>query len=139
METINTGYWVRIHGDSVTECWDRQPPEGQDGWFEAVEVIPELVPNREGITHHTFDISTNPVRIVWNKRDLEVADRKEMLINEAKGKFLKVVQTQMDFQLSQDPAEEFDTDLVVTAKAELLARTAQVEAVTTHEEVDALM
>lgn len=139
METINTGYWVRIHGDSVTDCWDSPPPEGQDGWFEAVEVIPDLIPNREGITNHTFDISSNPVRIVWNKRDLEVNERKEMLVVEAKNTFLKIVQEQMDFQLNENPAEEFDTDIVATAKATLLARTAQVDAVTTHEEIDALM
>ena len=139
METINTGYWVKVQGDSVKECWDSPPPEGQDGWFEAVEVIPEIIPNREGITNHTFDISTNPVRIVWNKRELEVNERKEMLIAEAKGIFLKVVQVQTDLQLSSNAEEEFDTDIVITAKAALLARTVQVETATTHEEVDALM
>ena len=139
METINTGYWVRIQEGTVTDCWDTPPPEDQINWFEAVEVIPELTLNREGITEHTFDITTNPVRIVWNKRFIEVDERKNMLIAEAKNIFLKVVQGQMDLQLSTDSSEEFDTDIVATAKAALLTRITQVETADTHEEVDALM
>ena len=114
METINTGYWVRIQEGTVTDCWDTPPPEDQINWFEAVEIIPELTPNREGITEHAFDITTNPVRIVWNKRFIEVDERKNMLIAEAKNTFLKVVQGQMDLQLSANPLEEFDTDIVAS-------------------------
>jgi hypothetical protein len=139
MSTIKTGYWVRVVNDAVTECWDTTPPAGQEGWREAVEVLPDTTTNREIITTHSFDITKTPVEIVWSKRDLEVDERKGSLIGQAKGQFQQVVHQQMQLQLSADPAEEFDTSVVDTAKATMNARIAQVETATTHEEVDELL
>ena len=139
MSTIKTGYWVRVVNDTVTECWDTTPPAGQDGWQEAVEVLPDTVPNREIITTHSFDITKTPVEIVWGKRDLEIDERKGSLIGQAKGTFQQVVHQQMQLQMSADPAEEFDTTIVDAAKATMTARIAVIEAATTHEEVDALL
>ena len=139
MSTIKTGYWVRVVNDAVTECWDTTPPAGQDGWQEAVEVLPDTVPNREIITTHSFDITKTPVEIVWGKRDLEVDERKGSLIGQAKGTFQQVVHQQMQLQMSADTAEEFDTAIVDAAKATMTARIAVIEAATTHEEVDALL
>jgi hypothetical protein len=139
MSTIKTGYWVRIVNDAVTECWDTTPPAGQSDWHEAVEVLPDTIPNREIITTHSFDITKTPVEIVWDKRDLEVNERKGSLIGQAKGEFQQVVNQQMRLQLSSDPSEEFDTAVVDTAKATMTARIAEIEAATTHEEVDELL
>jgi len=139
MSTIKTGYWVRIIADAVTECWDTTPPEGQSGWFEAVEVLPEITPNREIMTTHSFDISKSPVEIVWGKRDIEIDERKDSLISVAKQEFQLVVQQQLQLQMSADPSEEFDTSVVDSAKATMLARIAEIQAATTHEEVDELM
>lgn len=139
MSTIKTGYWVKIVADAVTDCWDTTPPAGQPGWTEAVEVIPELTPNREIMTTHTFDITKTPVEIIWGKRDLTVDERKGSLSGLAKGIFQQVVQQQMQLQMSADPAEEFDTSIVDAAKATLTARLAEIDDATTHEEVDDLM
>jgi uncharacterized protein YfeS len=139
MSTIKTGYWVRVIDNSVTDCWDSAPPAGQDGWNEAVEIIPDLIQNREIMTTHTFDLSKSPVEIIWGKRDLEIDERKGSLIGQANGLFQQVVYQQIQLQLSANPAEEFDTSLVSAAKETLLAKIAQIEAATTHEEVDALM
>jgi hypothetical protein len=139
MSTIKTGYWVRVVADAVTDCWDTPPPDGQTGWFEAVEVVPDLINNREVLTTHAFDISKSPIEIVWGKRDLEVDERKGALIGQAKGMFQQVVQQQMQLQMSADPSEEFDTSVVDAAKSTMNARIAEVEAAVTHEDVDALM
>lgn len=139
MSTIKTGYWIQIVNDAVAQCWDTTPPAGQDGWTEAVEVIPELTPNREVMTTHTFDITKTPAEIVWSKRDLEVDERKGTLLGQAKGAFRQVVQEQLQLQMNDDPTAEFDTSVVDTAKSTLEARISEIEAATTHEEVDALM
>lgn len=136
---IKTGYWVRVVADAVTDCWDTPPPAGQEGWSEAVEVTPDLTPNREVLTTHTFDITKSPIEIVWGKRDLEVDERKGALVGQANGQFQEVVQNQMRLQLSPVASEEFDVNAVSTAKATLEARLAQIAAAVTHEDVDALM
>jgi hypothetical protein len=136
---IKTGYWVKIVADAVVECWDTTPPVGQDGWREAVEVTPDLTPNREIMTTHTFDITKTPAEIVWGKRDLSVDERKGTLVGQANEQFQKVVQTQMRLQMSANPSEEFDITAITTAKTTLTARLAEIDAATTHEDVDALM
>ncbi len=78
-----SGYNVRVQNGQVTDCWDTPAPEGQDGWSAAVEITPDLTPNREILTTHSFDITKNPIEIVWGKRELTVDERKGSLIGQA--------------------------------------------------------
>ena len=78
-----SGYNVRVQDGKVTDCWDTPAPEGQSGWSAAVEITPDLTPNREILTTHTFDITKNPIEIVWGKRELSVDERKGSLIGQA--------------------------------------------------------
>jgi hypothetical protein len=138
---IKPGYNVRVQDGKVTDCWDTPAPEGQSGWSAAVEVTPDLTPNREILTTHTFDITKNPIEIVWGKRELSVDERKGSLIGQANFA-VTMIENQIEMKRNMpDFAEE-----VATLEAQLPgarttrdSRVAQVEAAVTHEDVDALM
>jgi hypothetical protein len=138
MPTIRTGYWIRVENNEVKDVWDSAPADTA-GWTTGVEVLPDLTPNREIMTTHQFDLTKNPIEIIWGKRDLLVDERKSSLIGQAQGQFQQVVQQQMMLQMSPNPSEEFDTTIVTAAKATMQARIDLVNAAVTHEDVDALM
>ena len=143
MSTIKTGFWIRAQNGNVTDCWDYKPSEGkmasESGWREAVEVIPDTVPNREYVTTHTFDLSKTPAEIVWSKASLSVDDRRGGLIGQAKGILNQAIQEQTRLEMSDNPSEVFDVDVITTAKATYTARLAALIAAVTHEDIDALM
>ena len=81
MPTTKTGYWIRVKNGEVTDVWDTTPDyQNQAGWREAVEVFPDVTPNREIITTHSFDLNANPAQIVWAKREVTI-DRKSTRLN----------------------------------------------------------
>jgi hypothetical protein len=139
MSLVNQGFWIRVQGGKVTQVWDTQPPvETESGWKQAIEIHPDLVPNREYITHHTIDHNKTPAEIIWHKTELTVDDRKGGLIGAAKGEFQRVVNEETQKQLGDNPAETYDPVAVETAKTEMEAKIVAVNAATTHEELDAL-
>lgn len=135
-----SGYNVRVQDGKVTDCWDTPAPEGQSGWSPAVEVTPDLTPNREILTTHTFDITKNPIEIVWGKRELSVDERKGSLIGQA-----NFAVTMLENQLQMATmANNTERVAELTAQIEEAtpvrdAKIAAVEAAVTHEDVDALM
>ena len=68
--------YVQIVNGQVAQCIDSTPPSpvGTDGWKNAVEVRPTIVPNRQGYTAHTFDLTTDPVQIVYGVFDISVME-----------------------------------------------------------------
>jgi len=143
MSTRKEGFWVRVQNDAVTDCWDYAPSEdqltNQAGWREAVEVIPDVTPRREYVTTHTFDLTKTPVEIVWSKASLTIEDRRGGLIGNAKFDLRQIIEEQTRLQMSENPAEEFDTQVVIDAKAAYATRVAALNAAVTHEDLDALV
>ncbi len=136
-----SGYNVRVQDGKVTDCWDTPAPEGQSGWVPAVEITPDLTPNREILTTHSFDITKNPVEIIWGKRELSVDERKGSLIGQAE---FQVIRLENELQMKRnipefaDQISTLEADIEV-AKSTRDARIIQVNAAVTHEDVDALM
>ena len=66
--------YVQILNNEVKHCWDSLPPcgVGNDGWKNAVEVRPSITPHRQDYTSHVFDVTTDPVQIVYGIRDIAV-------------------------------------------------------------------
>ena len=125
--------YVRIQNNLVTDCWDTPPPAGQDGWKSAVEVRPAITAHRQGYTAHTFNLSTDPVQIVYGTYDIPVEDRKAGMKANASFSFQQVVQEQM-----RDPAK-YDPAAVAAAQAAIAPKVAAIEAATTHDQLDALL
>ena len=130
--------FVRIINNEVKQVWDTQPPAGESGWKSAIEVRPTIIPNRQYYTGHTFDLSKDPVEIVYGVEDISVEGRKDALKNIAKSEFQKVVQEETRKQTDEYPETQYDAAVVEAARLAFEARFAQIDAVTTHDELDAL-
>lgn len=138
-----TGYWIRVKNGKVTDVWDYKPSDdklaAEPGWREAVEIFPEIVPNREMITTHETNIDVEPAQIVWGKRDLEVDERKSGLEAQAKAEFKVVVDAEVAKETDEYPETRYDAAAVDAARLVFEARMDEIAAATTHEDVDALM
>ena len=124
---------VRIQNNEVVSVWDTPPPANEDGWKEAIEVRPEIIPHRQGYTAHVFDITKTPVEIVYGTFDITVEERKAGMKANASFAFQQVIQEQARDPLKYDPAA------VATAQAAIEPKIAAIEAATTHDELDALL
>ena len=129
-------FFVRIQNNEVTQCWDTQPPAGEFGWKPAIEVRPAIT-NRQYYSGHTFDITKDPVEIVYGVEDITVESRKIGLIDQAKSEFQQVVNEQLRIEMD-DTDTAGDLDLVSASKVVKDARIAAINACTTHDELDAL-
>jgi hypothetical protein len=127
--------FAKVVNNEVTQVWDTQPPAGESGWKSAVEVKPAITANRQTYDGHTFDVSVDPVQIVYAVKDITVDDRKDGLIGAAKGTYSQVANEQA--RLEADDASG-DTAAVSTAKDVKDASIVAINACTTHDELDAL-
>jgi hypothetical protein len=126
--------YVRIVDGAVKDCWDTPPAEGvgNNGWKNAIEIRPNIIPNRQGYTAHTFDITKDPVEIVYGTFDITVDERKGGLKANAQFEFQQVVNQQASNPLTYDPA------VIESARQAMVAKDARIDACTTHDELDAL-
>ena len=138
-----TGFWIRVKNGQVSDVWDYKPSDDklakEPGWREAVEVMPDLVPRREIITTHHFDIDVEPAQIVWGKRAIEVDERKDGLRGSAKAAFKAVVDAEVAKETDLYPETQYDAAVVDAARVVFEARMGAIAAALTHEDVDALM
>jgi len=126
--------FVRISNNQVTDCWDTPPAEGvgNNGWKNAVEVRPTIIPNRQGYTAHTFDLTKDPVEIVYGTFDISVDDRKAGMKPNAAFTFQQVVNQQAR------AGSAYDANAVATALTAMQTRESAIDACTTHDQLDAL-
>jgi len=125
--------YVQIVDNEVKQVWDTVPPAGQDGWREAVELRAPIQNGRQGYTAHRFDLTTTPVQIIWDTYDIPVDQRKADMRSNAGFKFQQVLQEQ-----ARNP-ETYDAAVIEAARQAMLAKQAQIDAATTHDELDALV
>ena len=130
--------FVQVVNEEVKQVWDTQPPAGEAGWKSAVEVKPDLTADRQTYDGHTFDISVDPVQIVYAVRDLTVDERKGSLIGQAQATYRTAVQAEMNKEIDEFPSTQYDAAAVAAAQDTYEARVTAVNAATTHDEVDAL-
>jgi hypothetical protein len=137
-----TGYWIRVKNGKVTDVWDYKPSDSklaaEPGWREAVEVMPDLVANRETMTTHIINIDVEPAQILWSKREIEVDERKDRLRLQAKAAFKAVVDAEVAKETDQYPETQYDAAVVDAARIVFEARMDAIAAATTHDAVDAL-
>jgi hypothetical protein len=124
--------YVRIVDGQVTDCWDTPPPEGQEGWKNAIEVRPTIIPNRQSYVGHTFDLTKDPVEIVYGTFDIAVDDRKEQMKMTAQMEFNRLFRQQ-----AENPST-FDPTALQAAKDAIAPKQQAIDACTTHDELDAI-
>lgn len=134
-------HYVQVLNGEVKQVWDTAPPEGvgNNGWKNAVEVRPAITAHRQGYGSHSFDITTDPVQIIWSTFNITVSDRKNSMKANAGFTFERVVIEQARLQLSPVESEQYDATAVETARQAMIAKQAAIDAATTHDQLDALM
>jgi hypothetical protein len=127
-------HWVQVVDGEVVHCWDRAPDEGVgvNGWREAVEVRPVIQENRQGYTAHRFDITQDPVEIVYDVYDIPVGSRKSSLKGHAKAQFSSVVTSH-----SHD-TENFDLSTISDYQKILNNRLSAIDNCLSHNDLDTL-
>ena len=129
--------FVKIVNNEVTQCWDTQPPAGESGWKSAIEVRPAIT-NRQYYTGHTFDITKDPVEIVYGVEDMTVEGRKAHFSSTYKFAFQQVVNEEMRKEVDEFPSTQYDAAVVDAARVDFEAKMTALAAITTHDEFDAL-
>lgn len=126
--------YVRVENNEVKDVWDTLPAEGvgNNGWKNAVEVRPTIIQSRQGYTAHTFDLSKDPVQIVYGTFEFTLEERKAGLKANAQFEFQQVANEQVRDPLKFDPA------VIAAAKAVYETKAAKVDAANTHDELDAI-
>ena len=124
--------YVRIENGVVKDCWN-EPPDDRPGWKSAIEVRPIAIPHRQYYTGHTFDLTKDPVEIVYGVADITVAERKEQMKEQAEMPFQAIFRKQTQFPDTYDPVA------LQAAKDAIAPKQAAIDACTTHDELDALM
>ena len=127
--------FVKVVDNEVTQVWDTQPPEGEAGWKSAVEVRPDITDGKQIYTAHTFDLSADPVQIVYGVEDLTVAQRKQGLIGQANSEYQQVANEQTQLEVADASG---DAAAVSTAKDAKDAKLTAINACSTHADLDAL-
>jgi hypothetical protein len=127
--------YVQIVDGEVKQCWDTPPSEGvgNNGWKNAIEVRPAITAHRQGYTAHTFDISQDPVQIVYGTFEFTVDERKSGMNNDAQFELQRVVKQQTSNPLT------YDISAIEAARQTMVAKQAAINACTTHDELDALL
>ena len=131
-------FFVKIVNNEVAQCWDTQPPKGESGWKSAIEVRPAVTPNRQQYTGHSFDITKDPVEIIWGVQDITAEDRKGGLRSQAAAEFQQVVQAETKKQTDEFPTTQYDAAVVDAACVAFEARMDAISSAVTHEDIDAL-
>jgi len=127
--------FVKVENEKVTQVWDTQPPLDEAGWKSAIEVRPEITDGKQIYTAHTFDLTADPVEIVYGVEDLTVAQRKEGLIGQANSEYQQVANEQTQLEVTDASG---DAAAVSTAKDVKDAKLTAINACSTHADLDAL-
>ena len=127
-------HFVQVLNGEVKQVWDTAPSEGvgNNGWKNAVEVRPTITAGRQGYTAHRFDLTVDPVQIIWDTYDISVADRKGGMSSNAGFEFTMVVNQQ-----ARNPAT-YDAAAIETARQAMITKQAAIDACTTHDQLDAI-
>jgi hypothetical protein len=123
---------VRIENGEVKDVWDT-PIDSREGWKSAIEVKPTIIAHRQYYTAHTFDLTKDPVEIVYGVADVDVADRKEQMKQQAQMAFNRLFRQQAENPSTYDPVA------LQAAKDSVAPKQAAIDACTTHDELDALL
>lgn len=124
---------IRVEDGQVVECLDYLPQGAVGEWREAIEVPPTLMPGRQIMGAHSFDLSKTPAEIVWSVIDLTVGERKIDLLNQLNAVSYHIVHDELMKEFS---GVESNLELVQLTISEYREKRSAIASLQTHEEVD---
>ena len=127
---------VRGENKQVVECLDYLPDNASGDWRTAIEIEPTIIPGRQIIGSHSFDITKDPVEILWSVIDLDIDDRKSQILASLNQKSYEIVHDEL---IKEFEGKSSGFLLVQTAITVYRQKRDEIIALTTHEEIDAFI
>lgn len=127
---------IQVVNNEVVQCLDYLPENATGDWRIAVEIEPNLIPGRQIIGSHSFDLSKIPVEINWSVLDLSVDDRKSLLIQNLNQESYDSVQKEL---IKEFNGENSNFSLVQAAITAYRTKRNEINALDTHEAIDAFI
>ena len=124
---------IRVENNEVVECLDYLPTNASGDWRIAIEIQPSLITGRQIIGSHSFDLTKNPVEILWSVIDLGIQDRKDSLLQQLNQESYKIVQEELIKEFEGQSSNFTFVQVAITAYRN---KRAQIEALSTHDEID---
>lgn len=131
--------YVRVVNGIVKDVFNALPPGqnvGSYGWREAVEIRPEISNKRNCYGNHYFDLTKNPVEIIWPVNDLTIDERKYDLKIKLKTMKMGITEKHIRMEMNDDPTLMMDYNVLDTWFIEIDAKLATLANATTHEDLD---
>lgn len=132
-----SNYWVRIENSKVVECLSSHPGTNGD-WREAIEIVPEIIPGRQIIEGHEFDITKNPVEVLWKVKELSINERKQSLLSRAILLNQNIIQFELnkEFNCSCNSEDQCCIDTITEKINKIREKRAEINTLSSHEEID---
>jgi hypothetical protein len=132
--------YVQVVNGALAQCWDTPPPVpvGTDGWKNAIEIKPELVPYRQGWNGPFYRLELDPAEIYYTVYDFTVDERKGGLTGQNTMQFNQVVAFEAKKETDADPDSHYDPAVVAVAQTRYENIRTQIDAATTQDECDAI-
>lgn len=127
---------IQVVNNEVVQCLDYLPENATGDWRIAIEIEPNLIPGRQIIGSHSFDLSKIPVEINWSVIDLSVDDRKSLLIQNLNQESYDSVQKEL---IKEFNGENSNFSLVQAAITAYRIKRDEINALNTHEAIDAFI
>jgi len=127
---------IRIEDGIVVECLDYLPENPIGDWRIAIEIQPSIIEGRQTVGTHTFDLTKNPVEIVWSVIDLTVGERKDSLIQNLNNTSYEIVHKEL---IKEFEGQNSEFTLVQLAISSYRIKRQQIMALSSHEEIDAFI
>lgn len=132
--------YIQVIDGNLAQCWDTPPPVpvGTDGWKNAIEIRPALIPYRQGWNGPFYRLELDPAEIYYTVYDFTVDERKGGLDSQNTLQFNQVVAFETKKETDPDPNTHYDPVVVAAAQNRYQDIRDQIAAATTQEECDAI-
>ena len=132
--------YVQVVNGQLAQCWDTPPPVpvGTDGWKNAVEIKPDLVPYRQGWNGPFYRLELDPAEIYYTVYDFTVDERKGGLDGQNTQQFNQVVAYETKKETDPDPDSHYDPAVVAEYQLRYQQIRDEIVAATTQDECDTI-
>lgn len=128
--------YAKVINGEITEVSRDLPIDGvgNNGWCNAIEIRPALIPGKQNYSNRTFDLSKDPIEIIYEVHDYTIDERKFCLKTRA---MQDVLRMKMEPVINQSNPRIYTKEEMDAAKALADIEMAKIDTAITHEDLDA--
>ena len=135
-----TNLYVQVVNGQMAQCIDTPPPVpvGQDGWKNAIEVKPALVPYQQYYEGPFYHCDLDPVEIVWTVHQMTVDERKGGMYSQNTMQFNQTVAYEAKKETDPDETTHYDPAVVEAAQTRYELLRTEIDNATTMDQLDTI-